>query len=109
MGRTEKQTITSKDVGTLSMGEVEAANPEINDDVPQLHELVDAIIASRGYEKDAEGKWPEGVAFERYQRHREAPVRVKISFPNGDSIGAQGHTTEEAVAILQQRITEWPK
>jgi hypothetical protein len=36
-------------------------------------------------------------------------VTVKISFPNGDRIGAQGDTTEEAVTLLEQRLAEWPK
>jgi hypothetical protein len=106
---TEKQVITSKDVGTLSMGEVEPAKPEINDDLPHLYERVDALIAARGFEKDEKGNWPEGVLFERRQRHREAPVFARLNLPNGDSIGAQGATTEEAVDNLEQRLAEWPK
>jgi hypothetical protein len=112
MGSKEKQSTP------LSMGEEkvnkfddppEPSKPEIDDDVAHLYERVDALIADRGFEKDKDGKWPEGVLFTRHQRHREAPVGVTLSFPNGDRIGAAGATTAEAVANLEQRLAEWPK
>jgi hypothetical protein len=109
MGKAEKQVIEPADVGELPMGEIEPANPAIDDNTPALFERVEKLITDRGYERDAEGNWPEGVVFERHRLHREAPVTVKISFPNGDRIGAQGDTTEEAVTLLEQRLAEWPK
>lgn len=87
----------------------EPANPAIDDNTPALFERVEKLITDRGYERDAEGNWPEGVVFERHRLHKEAPVTVKLSFPNGDRIGAQGDTTEEAVTLLEQRLAEWPK
>lgn len=101
----EKQTISPADVGTLSMGEEQ----EESDDIPHLYERVDAMITSRGFERDAEGNWPEGVLFERKQRRRGDTVTVRLSFPNGDSLGAQGATTEAAVTLLEQRLAEWPQ
>jgi hypothetical protein len=103
-GKTETETIAKKDVGTLSMGEEE----QFNDDIPHIYERVDALIESRGFKRDAEGNWPEGLLFERKQKHRGDVVTVRLSFPNGDSLGAQGDTTEAAVTLLEQRLAEWP-
>jgi hypothetical protein len=101
----EKQVIAPSDVGTLSMGEAEVES----DDIPHLYERVDALIESRGFKRDEEGNWPEGLIFERKQKHRGDIVTVRLSFPNGDSLGAQGATTEAAVTLLEQRLAEWPQ
>lgn len=101
--KAEKQTIAAADVGTLSMGE------EQEETQPHLYEYVDTLIESRGFKRDAEGNWPEGVLFERKQAKRGGVVTVRLSFPNGDSLGAQGATTEDAVTLLAQRLAEWPQ
>lgn len=100
----EKQTIAPEEVGTLSMGE-----ETVEENIPHLYEYIDTLIESRGFKRDAEGNWPDGILFERKQPGRNKPVTVRLSFPNGDSLGAQGATTEEAVNLLAQRLAEWPQ
>lgn len=62
--------------------------------------------------KKALGDDPKTVLFERRALHPkddESPVVATLSYEDGDRIGAQGATTEEAIDALEDKIAGWPK
>lgn len=48
-------------------------------------------------------------AFEFLPNSETGVITARISLPNGDTIGAQGATREEAVTNLEKRLESFPK
>lgn len=104
MGISKRQASSPRAGNAPARAKRDFTGKNINPEKVQLSERVDALKAMRGG-KDA----ASAVVFAREVDLERDVVRTTLTFPNGDRIGGEGATTEEAVAQLEERMEGFPK
>lgn len=56
------------------------------------------------YLKTLRGDDPEKVIYARKPNTRTGKIGITLSYPDGDRFGAEGNTTEEAVAAMTEKL-----